>query len=167
MPSDLVRLIRQQGRSFCVAAAAYPEGHVESPSTGADINRLVDKVNEGVDVLITQLFFDNRFYFEFVDRLRQAGVTIPVVPGIMPITNLAQIERFTKMCGATIPTKLIELLDPVRENHEAVSEIGTAYALDQCIELISGGAPGVHFYTLNRSRSTARILGALRDLSLW
>lgn len=165
--SDLVRMIRQQNRGFCVAAAAYPEGHVESASITADIDHLVEKVDEGVDVLITQLFFDNRFYFEFVDSLRRAGVTIPIVPGLMPITNVAQIERFTKMCGATIPAKLVELLDPVRDNHEAVSEIGTAYALDQCVELVRGGAPGIHFYTLNRSRSTARVLGALRDLSLW
>jgi methylenetetrahydrofolate reductase (NADPH) len=160
--SDLVRLIRAARRPLCIAAAAYPEGHVESPSPAVDLAHLVDKVAAGVDVLITQLFFDNRFYFEFVERARAAGVHVPIVPGIMPITNLAQIERFTRMCGATIPRDLHARLEPHREDTEAVARIGVEYATAQCRELLARGAPGVHFYTLNRSDSTRRILEALR-----
>jgi len=160
--SDLVRMIRAQRRPFCVAAAAYPEGHIESPSAEEDLNHLVDKVAAGVDVLITQLFFDNRYYFEFVDRARAAGVTVPIVPGIMPVTNVAQIERFTQLCGATIPSSLVERLDPARDEAETVVKIGIEHAAAQCRELLEGGAPGVHFYTLNRSRSTRTILEMLR-----
>lgn len=160
--SDLVRMIRAQRRRFCVAAAAYPEGHVESPSAEEDLRRLVDKVAAGVDVLITQLFFDNRYYFDFVDRARAAGVKVPIVPGIMPVTNVAQIERFTRMCGATLPSPLLDRLNPARDDAETVVNIGIEHATAQCRDLLEGGAPGVHFYTLNRSRSTRRILERLR-----
>jgi len=160
--SELVRMIRAQRRRFCVAAAAYPEGHVESPSADEDLRHLVDKVAAGVDVLITQLFFDNCYYFDFVDRARAAGVTVPIVPGIMPVTNVAQIERFTRLCGATIPSPLLARLDPARHDGEAVVKIGIEHAAAQCRGLLEGGAPGVHFYTLNRSRSTRTILEMLR-----
>jgi methylenetetrahydrofolate reductase (NADPH) len=159
---DLISLIRTQGRDLCLAAAAYPEGHVENPSRDDDLQRLVAKVRAGVDFLVTQLFFDNRHYFDFVARARSAGIDVPIVPGIMPITNVAQIERFTKMCGATIPAALKHRLDPVRDDAEAVVRVGIAHAVDQCRELLMGGAPGVHFYTLNRSRSTRTILETLR-----
>lgn len=160
--SDLVRMIRAQRRRFCVAAAAYPEGHVESASAEEDLRHLVDKVAAGVDVLITQLFFDNRYYFDFVDRARAAGVKVPIVPGIMPVTNVAQIERFTRMCGATLPSPLLDRLNPARDDAETVVNIGIEHATAQCRDLLEGGAPGVHFYTLNRSRSTRRILERLR-----
>jgi methylenetetrahydrofolate reductase (NADPH) len=160
--SDLVRMIRAGRRPFCLAAAAYPEGHVESTSAAADLGHLVDKVAAGVDVLITQLFFDNRCYFDFVARARDAGISIPIVPGIMPITNLAQIERFTRLCGAMIPDALRAELEPHRNDTEAVTQIGIEHATAQCRELLAGGAPGVHFYTLNRSGSTRRILETLR-----
>lgn len=161
--ADLVRLIRSQRRSLCVAAAAYPEGHVENPSRDDDLYHLVEKVAAGVDFLITQLFFDNRHYFNFVDRARAAGIRVPIVPGIMPVTNVAQIERFTRMCGASIPRTLQDRLDPVREDAEAVVRTGIDHAVAQCRELLAAGAPGVHFYTLNRSRSTRTILQSLRD----
>jgi methylenetetrahydrofolate reductase (NADPH) len=159
---DLVAMIRQQGRPLCLAAAAYPEGHAENPSRDDDLERLVAKVAAGVDVLITQLFFDNRHYFDFVSRARKAGITVPIVPGIMPVTNVAQIERFTSMCGATIPSHLGQKLEPARENADEVVRIGIEHAVAQCRELLAGGAPGVHFYTLNRSRSTRTILETLR-----
>jgi methylenetetrahydrofolate reductase (NADPH) len=159
---DLVRMIRSQRRPFCLAAAAYPESHVESRCADEDLRHLVDKVEAGVDVLITQLFFDNRPYFEFVDRARAAGVKVPIVPGIMPVTNVAQIERFTRLCGATIPLSLRDRLDPAREDAEAVVRIGIEHATAQCRELLASGAPGIHFYTLNRSRSTRTILRLLR-----
>ena len=160
--SDLVRLIRGAKRPFSLAAAAYPESHVESTSADDDLAHLVSKVQAGVDVLITQLFFDNRSYFDFVERARRAGVTVPIVPGIMPITNVAQIERFTRMCGATIPAELRAELEPHREDADAVTRIGVEHATKQCQELLAGGAPGVHFYTLNRSQSTRRILETLQ-----
>jgi methylenetetrahydrofolate reductase (NADPH) len=160
--SDLVRMMRAQRRSFCVAAAAYPESHVESRCADDDLRYLVEKVRAGVDVLITQLFFDNRHYFEFVERARRSGITVPIVAGIMPVTNVAQIERFTRLCGATIPRTLYDRLDAAREDAEAVVRIGIEHATAQCRELLDGGAPGIHFYTLNRSRSTRTILKLLR-----
>jgi methylenetetrahydrofolate reductase (NADPH) len=153
---DLVSLIREQGRPFCVAAAAYPEGHVESADAQTDLDHLARKVRAGTDFLITQLFFDNDFYFAFADKARNAGIEIPIVAGIMPVTNVAQIERFTKM--------LAERLDPVREDSDAVERVGIEFAIEQCRGLIEGGVPGIHFYTLNKSGSTREILRALRRL---
>ena len=160
--SDLIALIRAQKRPFCVAAACYPEKHIEAVSMEEDLEHLRAKVAAGTDFLITQLFFDNRVYFDFVRRARAVGIEVPVVAGIMPITNLAQIERFTQRCGATIPAALHSRLEPHRENPEKVESLSIAYAIAQCRELIDAGAPGVHFYTLNRSRATRDILTALR-----
>jgi methylenetetrahydrofolate reductase (NADPH) len=154
-------MMRDQARPFCVSAACYPEVHVEAPSAEADLAYLVEKVAAGVDLLITQLFFDNRAYFGFVDRARAAGIRVPISAGIMPITNVAQIERFTSMCGATIPASLRARLEPVRDDPSAVAAIGIEYATAQCTELLSGGAPGIHFYTLNRSRATRTIVEQL------
>jgi methylenetetrahydrofolate reductase (NADPH) len=159
---QLVALIREQQRPFCIAAACYPEKHLESPSPAEDLERLRAKVAAGVDFLITQLFFDNAVYFDFVDRARTAGITVPIVAGIMPITNLSQIERFTQRCGATIPASLHERLAPHRDDTEEVERLSVEYAIGQCRELIAAGAPGVHFYTLNKSRATRDILTALR-----
>jgi methylenetetrahydrofolate reductase (NADPH) len=160
--SELVALIREQKRPFCIAAACYPEKHVEAATMDEDVEHLRAKVAGGVDFLITQLFFDNRVYFDFVDRVRSAGITVPIVAGIMPITNLSQIERFTQRCGATIPAALHERLAPYREDLEKIEALSIEYAIGQCRELIAGGAPGVHFYTLNKSRATRDILTALR-----
>lgn len=160
--TELVSLIRQQDRPLCVAAACYPEKHVDAVSMEEDLEHLREKVAAGVDFLITQLFFDNRVYFDFVDRARAAGIDVPIVAGIMPITNLSQIERFTQRCGATIPADLHRILEPHREQPDKVESLSIAYAIDQCRELLAGGAPGVHFYTLNRSRATRDILTALR-----
>jgi methylenetetrahydrofolate reductase (NADPH) len=159
---DLIRMMRGQTRPFCISAACYPEVHVEASSAEADLAYLVEKVEAGVDVLITQLFFDNRAYFGFVDRARAAGIRVPISAGIMPITNVAQIERFTGLCGATIPAPLRARLEPVRDDASAVSAIGIDFATAQCTELLAGGAPGIHFYTLNRSRATRTIVEQLR-----
>lgn len=161
--TELVALLHSQGRNFCVAAACYPEKHVEAISLDADLARLREKVDAGVDFLITQLFFDNTAYFDFVEKARRAGITVPIVAGIMPITNLGQIERFTQRCGAAIPRELHELLDPHRDDSEAVERLSVEYAVEQCRELLGGGAPGIHFYTLNKSRATRDILTALRS----
>ena len=164
---NLLQLIREQGRSFCLAAAGYPETHIEAASADADLRNLVGKVASGAEVIITQLFFDNSFYFDFVERARAAGLTVPIVAGIMPITNVAQIERFTKLCGASIPAELRARLDPVRDDSEAVAKIGVDHAVTQCEDLLRSGVPGIHFYTLNRSRSTHDILLRLRKDEAW
>ena len=158
---QLVEYVRGQG-DFCIGAACYPEGHTEASSKREDLHHLKNKVDKGVDFLITQLFFDNQHYFDFVDRAKAAGIDVPIVPGIMPIQSVEQIERFTKMCGASIPDPLLQELDRRRDEPRAVHELGVAYATVQCLGLLQGGAPGIHFYTLNKSTATRQILSALR-----
>ena len=161
--AELVTFLRDRyGGRFCVAGAGYPEGHVECRDLDRDMFNLKKKVTAGVDFLVTQLFFDNKYYFDFVDRANQAGINVPIVPGIMPILNVGQIERFTKMCGATIPAALRRELDRHRNDPVAAQQLGTAYATAQCLDLLRGGAPGIHFYTLNQSAATRNILTALR-----
>ncbi len=160
--SELVRFIRQShGDRFCVGAAAYPEKHIECGNPAVDLMNLKRKADEGVDFLVSQLFFDNRRYFEFVERARRNGITAPIVPGIMPITNASQVERFTVSCGATLPFELGEELDRRRHDGPAVMQLGIAHAIEQCAGLLEGGAPGIHFYTLNRSHATVEIYQAL------
>ena len=158
---ELVRFIRPR-YDFCLGSACYPEGHPEAPSKDEDLHHLVEKAGSGVDFLITQLFFDPEDYFDFVKRARARGVRQPIVPGIMPITNVAQIERFTTICGACIPDQLRERLDRVRDDDEAVIETGVDWATRQCRTLLAGGAPGIHFYTLNRSRATRQVFENLQ-----
>ena len=159
--NELVSFIRAEKFPFCVAAAAYPEGHLECEDRDKDLTNLKRKVDAGVDFLVTQLFFDNAFYFDFVERARKAGITVPIVPGIMPITNVAQIERFTRMCGTTIPMRLQLQLEKHREDPEAATALGVAHATVQCAELLARGVPGIHFYTLNKSPATRMIVTAL------
>ncbi|MEE8168940.1 MAG: methylenetetrahydrofolate reductase [NAD(P)H] [Phycisphaerae bacterium] len=149
---------------FCIAGAGYPEKHVEAPTFDADLAHLKEKVAAGAEFLITQLFFDNQKYFDFVARARSIGIAVPIIPGIMPITNVEQIERFTKMCGATIPETLIAELDRLRDRPDAVLSLGVAHSTAQCLELLQKGAPGIHFYTLNKSAATRTILTALRTI---
>ncbi len=159
--ADLVRFARARKR-LRLAVAAYPEKHPEAPSAEADLRHFVEKAAAGADWAITQLFFDARDYFAFVARARAAGASLPIVPGIMPVTGYAQLKRFTGMCGTRIPPELDERLAAVHEDAEAVAAIGVDWAARQCRLLLEGGAPGIHFYTLNRSRSTAEILARLR-----
>ncbi len=158
---DLVAYIKERG-GFRMAVAGYPETHPESSSPEADVKNLAEKVAAGGDWVITQLFFDNAKYFDFVRRARAAGVSVPIVPGIMPVTGYAQLKRFTAMCGTSIPHELAERLDKVQNDPEAVIRLGIEHAAKQCHELLSRGAPGIHFYTLNRTRSTTEILSQLR-----
>lgn len=160
--SDLIRFIRFEGFDFCLGGAAYPEGHVEAVNLETDLRHLRTKVEAGAEFLITQLFFDNRFFFDFLARARACGITVPVLPGIMPITNLAQIERFTQMCGASIPRNLRARLEAVRNDESAVRAVGVEHATAQCRELLARGVPGIHFYTLNQSPATRAILQELR-----
>ena len=147
---------------FCLGGACYPERHVEAPSPEEDLENLKLKVAAGCEYLITQLFFDNQRYFDFVGRARAAGIGVPIIPGIMPITNVSQIERFTKLCGATIPEPLLSELRRLQDDQYAVLSLGVAHATAQCLELLQRGAPGIHFYTLNKSPATRTILTAIR-----
>jgi methylenetetrahydrofolate reductase (NADPH) len=145
-----------------IGGACYPEGHVESTSREDDLKWTCVKVKNGADFLVTQLFFDNRDYFAFVERARDAGIRVPIVPGIMPITNVAQVERFTKMCGARLPDGLVERLHAASDDPAAVMAIGIEHAIVQCRGLLESGAPGLHFYTLNKSWATRSVLAAVR-----
>jgi methylenetetrahydrofolate reductase (NADPH) len=159
--SELVEFIRD-GHDFCLAGACYPEKHPEAPDPASDISNLKRKVDAGVDFLITQLFFDSADYFSFVEKARAEGVRAPIIPGIMPITNLSQVQRLSAMCGARIPAPLVAELEAADGDAARVRAIGVRHATEQCRALLEGGAPGIHFYTLNRSTATVQILEALR-----
>lgn len=159
--NELVAFIKKHF-DFCLGVAGYPEGHVECPDKARDLENLKRKVDAGADFIVTQLFFDNCCYFDFIDRARAIGINKPVIPGIMPIANVNQIKRFTKMCGATIPQALLERLEQHQDNPQMVREIGIEHAVRQCDELLAGGAPGIHFYTLNKSNATLTILDNLK-----
>lgn len=146
----------QELNGFSVGVAGYPEGHLEATSLSEDIMFLKKKVDAGAQFIITQLFFDNRYFFDFVSRARAAGITVPIVPGIMPIVNLGQVQRFTRMCGATVPSRIVRQMEG--KNAADTLQIGVDYAIGQCTELLSAGAAGLHFYTLNRNQSTELIL---------
>jgi methylenetetrahydrofolate reductase (NADPH) len=165
--SELVSLLAAD-YSFAVGAACFPETHIHAVSPAADLAHLVEKVRAGVDFLITQLFFDNSLYFDFVARARGAGIEVPIIPGILPITHVGQLERMATMCGSSIPAGLRRELHARRElPEEAVRDFGVAYATLQCAELLAAGAPGIHFYTLNRSPATRAILSALKLARPW
>lgn len=164
--SELVDLIHT-GYDFAIAAAAFPETHIHATSAQDDLRHLKEKVDLGAAFLITQLFFDNAAYFDFVERARAIGIDVPIIPGILPITNIAQLQRITALCGAAIPSGLMAELDARADDPEAVAEFGVAYAALQCAELLAGGAPGIHFYTLNRSPATRAILSALKLSRPW
>jgi len=163
---ELVELIRAD-YPFAIGAACFLETHIHAQSPTADLEHLVEKVQAGVDFLITQLFFDNVLYFDFLTRARTAGIEVPIIPGIMPITQVGQVERMAKMCGASIPEGLRRELHARGEDREAVLDFGVAYATLQCAELLAAGAPGIHFYTLNRSPAARAILSALKLTKPW
>jgi methylenetetrahydrofolate reductase (NADH) len=163
---ELVELIASD-YPFAIGAACFPETHIHAESPEADLRHLVEKVGAGVDFLITQLFFDNALYFSFLERARAAGIEVPIIPGIMPITRVGQVERMAKMCGASIPDALRRELHERGDDPEAVLDFGVAYATLQCAELLAAGAPGIHFYTLNRSPATRAILSALKLAKPW
>ena len=162
---ELVALIREIfGDRFSVGVASYPEGHPESPNMEWELKHFKEKVDAGADFSITQMFFENRYYYEFLDLCEKFHIDIPVIPGIMPITNFKQIRKFASMCGATIPQDLIEKMEPVEDKPEEVAKIGVEFAIDQCEDLLRNGVPGLHFYTLNKSRATLLIYESIKDL---
>lgn len=161
--NELVEFIRDRyGNRLSVGGAAYPEKHPDCSDLATDLRNLKHKVDAGLDFLITQLFFDNRCYRQFVQRAREAGIGVPIIPGLMPITGEAKVEKF----GASLPESLVAGLHARRGDPGATMELGVAHATSQAIELLSEGAPGIHFYTLNRSVATRNILGKLRDMGL-
>jgi len=153
-----VRFIRETG-GFGIGTAGFPEGHIACKAGKyADGQHLKNKIEQGADFVLTQLFFDNRDYFEFRDHLQKMGVEVPLCPGLLPILSTAQIKRFTTLCGAKMPDRMMSQLDKMGEDDEAVTRYGIEYATRQCEELLREGAPGIHFYTLNKSRSTTEVL---------
>jgi len=164
---ELVELIREEYPEFVVGGAAFPETHIHATSPEDDIRFLKAKVDAGMQFLITQLFFDNAHFFDFVERARQAGIGVPIIPGVMPITSFEGIKRMTTLSAAELPEDLERELELRKDHPEAVAELGVSYATLQCADLLAGGAPGIHFITLNRSPATRAILAALRLMQPW
>ncbi len=157
--NELVSLLRARHGDFCLGVAGYPEKHPEALSAEADLEALKRKVDAGAGFITTQLFFANEMYWRFVSRCRAAGITVPIVPGIMPVLSLKQITHFTAICGATLPERLIRRLQAAGDNADVVESIGTDWALTQIRGLLEHGAPGYHLYILNRAKS-ALVLAA-------
>jgi methylenetetrahydrofolate reductase (NADPH) len=161
--SDLLAIIRA-GYDFCLGAAAYPEGHLESESKEKDLEYLKLKVDQGAEYLVTQYFYDNRFYFDFIDRCRKMGISVPIIPGIMPIYSVKMMEMLASLCGATITREIrdgLAALPP--DDKAAVAAFGVELATRQCRELLDWGVQGLHFYTMNRSESVVEIIKRLRN----
>ena len=163
---ELIELIREE-YDFSIGAACFPEVHIHAADADSDLRYCKEKVDAGARFLITQLFFDNQCYYEFVARARELGIDVPIIPGIMPITDAGQIRRITEMCGANIPGRLVRELELRGDQPGSVTDLGVAYATLQCADLLANGAPGIHFYTLNRSPATRAILSALRLMAPW
>ncbi|MBU6280719.1 methylenetetrahydrofolate reductase [NAD(P)H] [bacterium] len=159
--SDLVAFIRSRW-NFCIGGACYPEKHPDAPDLETDLAHLATKVRAGADFLITQLFFDEADYFGFVRRARAAGIDVPILPGIMPVTDVGGVRRMTSMCGAHLPAALETRLAAAEGDPARVLGVGVEHATAQCRALLAGGAPGLHFYTLNKSPATRSIVAALR-----
>ncbi len=155
------------GYDFAIGGACFPEVHPEAPSLDADLDYLKTKVESGASFLITQLFFDNRVYFDFVEAARAKGIAVPIIPGVMPITAYTPLRRFCERCDASIPEPLAAAIESLGGDPEDEARFGIAYAARQCEELLAGGAPGIHFYTLNRAEATQAVLGALRVARPW
>ncbi len=158
---ELVTLLKSLQPDFCLGVAGYPEKHPEAPSLDVDLTHLKRKVDEGAAFVTTQLFFDNTQYYRFVERCRGAGITVPIVPGIMPVLSLKQIQRFTQMCGATLPRQLITRLEVAAENTDVLETIGIDWALTQIRGLLANGAPGYHLYILNRAKGALALTAGL------
>jgi methylenetetrahydrofolate reductase (NADPH) len=159
--NELVSLLKARHPDFCLGVGGYPEKHPEAASAEVDLVNLKRKVDAGADFVTTQLFFDNASYYRFVDTCRAAGITVPIVPGIMPVLSLKQIQRFTSMCGTTLPATLIRRLEAAGETAEIVEAVGIDWALGQIRDLLARGAPGYHLYILNRAKSALALAAGL------
>ena len=161
---DLVRELRESGFDFCIGGACYPEVHPESADQKTDILFLKEKVNAGCDFLTTQMFFDNNMLYNFLYKIREAGISVPVVAGIMPITNAGQIRRAIKLSGAMVPQRFRALVDRFGENLAAMKQAGIAYATDQIIDLLANGVEHIHVYSMNKPDVAATIAGNLSEI---
>jgi methylenetetrahydrofolate reductase (NADPH) len=159
--SDLVALLKARHPDFCLGVGGYPEKHPEASSLEADLDNLKRKVDAGACFITTQLFFDNAVYYRFVEKCRARGITVPIVPGIMPVLSLKQVKRFTEMCGAHLPPQLITRLEVAAENADVVEMMGLDWALDQIRGLLANGAPGYHLYIMNRAKSALALAAGL------
>ena len=154
---DLIRQLRESGADFCIGAACYPEIHPESANQKEDIKRLKEKVDAGCDFLTTQMFFDNHLLYNFLYKIREAGITVPVIPGIMPITNAKQVERALKLSGSFMPQRFKSLVDKFGNDPDAMMQAGIAYATDQIIDLYANNITNVHVYSMNKPAVAAKI----------
>ncbi|MCF8301927.1 MAG: methylenetetrahydrofolate reductase [NAD(P)H] [Bacteroidales bacterium] len=158
--SDLIRFVREN-YNFDIGAGAYPEGHVEAPNMDEDLINLRIKVDSGADFLVTQMFFDNKYYWDFMDRAEKVGIKCRIIPGIIPINNYRQIKNFAKISGATIPQQIIKRMEPYKNSPNEVYKIGLELAINQARDLLDNGAPGIHIYTLNKSRAAIEMYECL------
>ncbi|HWA24580.1 MAG TPA: methylenetetrahydrofolate reductase [NAD(P)H] [Lacunisphaera sp.] len=159
--SDLVALLKARHPEICLGVGGYPEKHPEAPSLEVDLDNLKRKVDAGASFITTQLFFDNAVYYRFVEKCRARGISVPIVPGIMPVLSLKQIKRFTEMCGAHLPSQLVTRLEVAAEDADVVEMIGLDWALDQIRGLLANGAPGYHLYIMNRAKSALALAAGL------
>ena len=161
--SELIEFVKANG-DFDIAAACYPEGHPEAESFAADIRNLKDKVDKGASHLISQLFFDNNSFYDFLEKCDIAGINVPIEAGIMPVVNKSQIERMVSLCGASLPAKFTKVMQKFGDNPEALRDAGIAYAIDQIVDLISQGVDGIHLYTMNNPYVARKISEAIGNL---
>lgn len=161
--SDLTSYLKQKG-DFCIAGACYPEGHLESNGRVDDISNLKKKVDAGAEILLSQLFFDNSFFYKFVEDCRIAGIEVPITPGIMPVINASQIKRMVSMCGASLPTQFQKIIHRFEDNKEALFDAGMAYALSQVIDLLANEVDGVHLYTMNNPTVARKICEGIKHI---
>ncbi len=162
--SELITYIRKEYKNqFCLGVAGFPEMHPLSPNRESDIKYLKHKIDCGADFVITQLFFDNKLYFDYVKSVRQAGIKTRIIPGILPITSYDGLIKFCKGCKASIPEEIHKMFSPIHDNPEKILEAGTEYAINQCKELLNNGAPGIHFYTLNKIEPVKKIVSIVRQ----
>ncbi len=160
--SDLVRFVREN-YDFCIGAGAYPEKHVEAQSVEEDLISLRMKVDAGADFLVTQMFFDNKYYWDFIDQAEKKGIKCRIIPGIIPITNFKNIKKFAKITGATIPESINKKMEPYQDKPDEIYKIGLDLAIEQATDLLENGAPGLHFYTLNKSRAAIDLYDSLSE----
>ena len=161
---DLTRYLKSKGDDFCIAGACYPEKHFESESFTDDIKHLKQKVDLGAEMLISQLFFDNNLFYDFVEKARIAGINVPIEAGIMPVVNKKQIERMVSMCGASLPRKFVKMIQKYENRPEALVDAGIAFAIDQIVDLVSNGVDGIHIYTMNNPYIAKKITESIKGL---
>ncbi|HUO56805.1 MAG TPA: methylenetetrahydrofolate reductase [NAD(P)H] [bacterium] len=159
--NELVQFIRSEGYDFCLGVAGYPEGHPEAKSKDDDLVNLKKKIDVGGQFIVTQLFFNSQDYFRFVEKTRALGIHTPIQPGIWLLSDYAQIQKICGLCGATLPQGLRDQLEPAKDDKEKVAQIGMEWAVKQCEDLLKGGAPGIHFYVLNRSQYVRAVVEKL------